>query len=60
MTHTLVILALTTASRALQDAHDVLVAAGYRQAAAHVHQAGQLVASAMGLVIVDTAQRRTS
>ena len=61
MTRALIMIALTAASRALQDAHDLLVSAGYRQSAAHIHQAGQLVASALGLVVVDAATNaRTS
>lgn len=60
MTRLLPIVALTGASKSLQTAHDTLVAAGYREAARHVHQAGELVRNALGLVVVERAQERAS
>lgn len=52
----LCIVAITGASKILKQTHDTLVAAGYQTAAAHVHQAGELVRNALGLVVVERAQ----
>lgn len=60
MSRYLAILAITAASKALQQCHDTLVAGGYQTAAAHVHQAGELVRNALGLVVVDRAQAASS
>lgn len=56
MTAALAILALHAASAAIKRAHEVLLAAGLHTAAANVRQAGELVASAVGLVVVDRAR----
>ena len=61
MTRMLLTLAIVSASKATQAAFDTAKAAGYPTVAAHLHQAGQLIASAMGLLIVDAATNaRTS
>ena len=57
MSHALAVLALHAASAAVQRAHEVLRAAHLPTAAEHVHQAGQLLSNALGLVIVDKARR---
>ncbi len=53
MTRLLAITAITIASKALHQCHATLSAAGYLAAAARVHQAGELVAAALGLVVVE-------
>lgn len=60
MTRLLALLALTSCSKALERAHETLTAGGYADAARCVHQAGDLVARAVGLVVVAEAQRRAS
>lgn len=58
MTHALAILALHAASAATQRAYQTLCAIGAQTAAAHVRQAGELIQTAVGLVVVDSAKRR--
>lgn len=61
MTRMLLTLAIVSASKATQAACDTARAAGYPTVAAHLRQAGELISSAMGLLIIDTATNaRTS
>lgn len=60
MTRALLLLAITAASKATQQACDTARAANYQQVAAHLHQAGELIASALGLIVVDAATKRAS
>ena len=57
MSHALAILALHAASAATQRAHDTLRALGAFTAADHVKQAGTLISTALGLIIIDNAHR---
>ncbi len=56
MTRALALVALHAASAAIKRAHDTCLAAGLTESANHLHQAGQLVLNAVGLVIVDKAR----
>lgn len=60
MTRMLAIVAITGASKVLKQCHETLSAAGYLEAARHVHQAGELVRNALGLVVVERAQAASS
>jgi hypothetical protein len=58
MTILQVLLLLAQASRALQDAHDALVALRLHDIATRVHIAGEAVALAVGMIVKSEAEKR--
>lgn len=52
------LLLLAQASRALQEAHDVLVTLRLHDIAARVHVAGETVALAVGMIVKSEADKR--
>lgn len=60
MTRALLHLGILAASKATQSAHDTAKAAGCPLAARQLHMAGELIASALRLVIVDERVKEAS